>query len=375
MEIAIQLFVTVFAPLIILIYQKNKIVSFLSPVVICYIVGIILGNLPGFSLNKSFGNTLAQISVPLAIPLLLISTQLVRWMRLAKSTIMSFSFIVIAVLVATTVITLFFKEQLPNYWQLAGMMVGVYTGGTPNMSAIGMSLGVNEEAFILINGADIVVSAIYLLFVLTIGFRLMGLILPAFKSTGTSHSEEFFTNWDRLPYSKRLGNIVILLLTASLCVGVSVGLSRLLFGKDVVAFIMLMITSLGILLSLSQKVQSLQGSYEIGQYLLLIFCVAIGSLANINEMASGSLIYITYCSSIMFLAVMLHMLLCYLFKIDRDTAVITSVAGIFGPPFVGPMANALKNPEVIVSGLTSGLVGYAVGNYLGIAMAYFIQSL
>jgi uncharacterized membrane protein len=64
----------------------------------------------------------------------------------------------------------------------------------------------------------------------------------------------------------------------------------------------------------------------------------------------------------------LHFFLASLFKIDTDTILITSTAGIFGPPFVGPIAKALKNEEIIVSGITTGLVGYALGNYLG----YFV---
>jgi uncharacterized membrane protein len=77
----------------------------------------------------------------------------------------------------------------------------------------------------------------------------------------------------------------------------------------------------------------------------------------------------------MFLSVVLHVLLGKLFKIDRDTVVITSVAGIFGPVFIGPIASILNNKKVIVSGLTTGLIGYALGNYLGMMLAYFMKSI
>ena len=50
----------------------------------------------------------------------------------------------------------------------------------------------------------------------------------------------------------------------------------------------------------------------------------------------------------------------------------TSAAGIFGPAFAGPVASALKNPAMLITGLTTGLVGYAVGNYLGLALAYLL---
>jgi hypothetical protein len=39
----------------------------------------------------------------------------------------------------------------------------------------------------------------------------------------------------------------------------------------------------------------------------------------------------------------LHMLFAWLLRIDRDTAIISSVAFIFSPPFVPPVAVAFNN--------------------------------
>jgi len=46
---------------------------------------------------------------------------------------------------------------------------------------------------------------------------------------------------------------------------------------------------------------------------------------------------------------------------------------VFGPAFVPTVATALKNRAIIVSGLTTGVVGYAIGNYAGIALAYLLK--
>ena len=50
-----------------------------------------------------------------------------------------------------------------------------------------------------------------------------------------------------------------------------------------------------------------------------------------------------------------------------------STATIFGPPFIGPVARALRNRELMVSGLTTGIMGYAVGTYLGLAVAWLLR--
>ena len=53
-------------------------------------------------------------------------------------------------------------------------------------------------------------------------------------------------------------------------------------------------------------------------------------------------------------------------KIDADMMVITSVGLINSPPFVPMMASAMNNRKLLVPGITIGIIGFAVGNYLGI---------
>jgi uncharacterized membrane protein len=53
--------------------------------------------------------------------------------------------------------------------------------------------------------------------------------------------------------------------------------------------------------------------------------------------------------------------------------IITSTAGIFGPAFIPPVATALGNREIIFSGIATGLVGYAVANYLGLRLAWMLR--
>jgi uncharacterized membrane protein len=52
---------------------------------------------------------------------------------------------------------------------------------------------------------------------------------------------------------------------------------------------------------------------------------------------------------------------------------ITSTALICSPPFVPVIAGALNNRKLIISGLTVGIVGYAVGNFLGVSIAYILH--
>jgi uncharacterized membrane protein len=34
---------------------------------------------------------------------------------------------------------------------------------------------------------------------------------------------------------------------------------------------------------------------------------------------------------------------------------------------------AIRNKDVIMTGITNGLMGYAIGNYLGVTLAYLLK--
>ena len=355
--------------------NRNKALEWLSPVVLCYLFGIILGNIPGWTPDTELANTVTEATVLLAIPLLLFSTDFPKWLRMAPKAVLSFGLATLAVMVVAAAATVVMSNQDPETWKMAGMTVGVYTGGTPNMSAIGLALEVTDEKFILVNGADVVLSAVYLLFLMTVAQRVLLKFLPAFQRTGR----------EEVPHASGMeADPLLALKTRPRAVAGAIGLSLLIAGLTVgvvslfddslpIAPVILSITTLGIALSFVPRIRNLAGTYETGQYLLLIFAVAIGTLANIREMADAFSTVFAFVAVVLGASILLHYLLAALFRIDADTVLITSTAAVFGPAFVGPIAAVLKNREIVVSGLTTGVVGYAVGNYAGLAIAYLLQ--
>ena len=68
----------------------------------------------------------------------------------------------------------------------------------------------------------------------------------------------------------------------------------------------------------------------------------------------------------------MHLIGCRIFKIDADTMMVTSAALICSPPFVPVVCGAIKNKDVMVSGITIGVIGYAIGNYIGVLIAWLL---
>lgn len=355
--------------------KRSRPLRAVGATLLCYAVGILWGNLGPAPPSQETATSVAQVVVPLAIPLLLFSTAFLSWIRLARKTVISFGLMIIAMLAASTVGALLFAHRVEDGWQVAGMLAGVYIGGTANLNAIGLALGVRPETFILVNAADVVVSSLYLLFLLSIAQRTLRLFLPAFEPSAdtaviaqTAAAEQAPRTWDW----RHVGQIAIGLALSLLVVGLSAGISLAATGDLSDALVILSITTLAIGASFVERIRRLQSTYVTGQYLMLVFCVTMGAMADFRELATSPML-VLYVGTVMLLAVLLHFLMAFLLRIDADTVIITSTAGVFSPPFIGPVAGALKNREIVVSGLTTGVVGYAVGNYLGLAIAYLLK--
>ena len=72
---------------------------------------------------------------------------------------------------------------------------------------------------------------------------------------------------------------------------------------------------------------------------------------------------------IMLVALVIHLILCRIFKVEGDLFVVGQVGLLCSPPFIPPVVGAMGNRKVLISGIVIGLVGYAVGTYLGLMLS------
>lgn len=345
---------------------RNRLAGALGPVVLCYAAGIIAGNLP-LALEAGAAKGAAEAAVPLAIPLLLFRTDLKAWLKLAPGLLVGFGLACVAAVASAALIGAGFASRTDEWAKIAGMLVGVYVGGTANMSAVGLATGVRDETFVVLNAADVVTGGLYLLVLLTVAQRVLLRFLRPFKPTGAPPppAAPGVARW-----KTRVGAFVLAVVVVALAAGTVFWVR----GKLDPAPVLLGLTTLALLLSLSPQVRGLAGSEEVGEYVLLIFCVAVGSLADVRQLAGHSSTLFLYVVLVMCTAIVLHVGLCKLARLDADTVLITSTATIFGPAFIGPVAAAIKNRELVGPGITLGLAGIALGTYLGLLTVYVLQS-
>ena len=361
--------------------RKFSLLRKIGPVLLLYGLGIIIGNtglMPGQM--PAVQELLSNAMVPLAIPLMLFACTFN--MKGARSQILALITGLISVITAVIIGYLIFGRDIPEGAKVGGMLTGVYTGGTINLAALKTMLDVKEETYILINSYDILVSFLYLSFLLAIGIKLFRKFLPNTLGEFTAKDEAeiraemekenenpykgLFTRSGMKQAAKLLGLTILI-------VGVSAGIALLLPEGMFMTVFILMLTTLGIACSFIRKIHDMNYSYDIGMYFIYIFCIVVASMADLSKLDFvGGLDLLGYLLVAVFGSLTLQVIFAKILKIDSDMMVISSVTFINSPPFVPMMAAAMKNKDVLIPGLTIGVIGYAAGNYLGFLISQLL---
>lgn len=371
MSASITLVIVLLLPLLFIWGEKkSKIIAIVGPVLLCYGVGLFLGNI-GLVWPKHFiEDYISVVAVPLAIPLLMFGSNPKTWRKLAPVALISFAAGTVAVILAITGANFIWKDEIDEMSKISAMLVGVYTGGTPNLSAIGTALEVSKEMIPTLSVIDTVLCAIYLLFLLSIAEKVLNLFLkPGIVITPALNVSEKLLN-----QSMPVQGLLAILLSA-LCMIFGVGLSIVLTGKLDTLIILLSLTVAAFTLSFSKKVNALKSSYRIGEYLILVFCLAIGLISDFGVLVNISGSLLAFCAFVVYGSILIHLLFAKLLNVDSHHVMITSTAALFGPAFVGMVASRLKNPSLVISGMTTGVIGYVIANILGISLYKILESM
>lgn len=364
--------------------RKVKFLNKVGPVLTLYIFGVVIANLHIIP-EDCYGiqKTLQDVMIPLAIPMMLFGCNFKNFN--AGTTVKAF----IIGVVATAAMV------VGGYWLLesklgvdgptiGATLSGQYSGGAGNFAAVNMMLGdkgLSGEMFALVSTCNLVVSFFYLMFLMGGGVQMARRIVHGknIKEYNDSINAEEYV--DENPYKDfgKKKSIVQLLKVFGAAAAVAVvsllvsnlfkegtAMFDILGGDFSMVALILILTTLSLLLTNFKEVRSWDKSFDAGMYLIYIFCFAMAMLADLSTLDwKLGLWVLVYQVIIVFGSLLLGVLLARPFKVDADSAVITSDTLVNSPLCVPMIAATMKNKGAIMVGITNGLAGYAVGNYLG----------
>lgn len=365
-------------PLAIMLMAKRwPIIQKISPMVILYVIGLAAGNtfLSGDTVTQLCTN-ISNVVVLMSIPLMLMGCNFKMWST--KAVFKTFLVGVFSVLCVTLIgfflfRTMAFNAQVSNtnYAKISAVMTGIYIGGIPNLAPISKAVGLPQHLFLMVSGYDLIVTGLYLLLIVFFGEPIIRRIfkinhIKTAEETEQAEEENYIKN-------KKLMHLILNrglgILTAFLVVAISYALSLIIPLQNSTAVIIIVLTTVSLLLSLTKPVKHLEGTFDLGLYFVYVFCLAVATLVNIHDMEfSKHLFILYYIAFVIFGSLALQIILAIIFRINGDLVLVSSIALINSPPFVPMVAAVLNNKDIILPGIAIGLLGYAVGNYLGIGI-------
>ena len=373
--------------------RRNKILGAIGAIACCYIVGFVFSTigLSPVDYDKGLTTTIAYVLVALSIPLILFSIDLRAVKKLTKSVIVGYSMCIVAV-IAVAVAMFFITLKFFPSANLSAMIVGLYTGGTPNMNAIGASMNADSSVLSAANVSDTVIGGIYFLFLISIGPKVYRFLLnrrkkplesavatpmteesaenTATDEENSAHAKDDFTFGISIKDKKSVLKLLGAFGLAVACLGVGALLEFIIEGTvgENLLYILLSVSVLGVALSFVKPIREIKGEYTLGMYLILMFSLALSMSIDWSIFLTDILPTLAFFACAQVCTIILHAVLCAICRVDGDTAIITSTAGIYGPPFIAPVAKATGRSDLIAPGVICGAVGLAIGTLLGVGI-------
>ncbi len=390
----LQILIILIVPVLLIKFRRNKAISLLGTTGTAYLIGLILAGII-YLINKlgvkaSFNGDVSEIgshvAIGLAIPLLLFSTNLKSIKNLSKKSLGAFGILTLSVTVTSIIFGLALNHKLDISDKLAGMAVGLYTGGTPNLNAIGKILGVDSSTIAIANLSDMLIGGVFYVFLLLLCKPLFKKFLDEDKSNYYKTESAQAVNADILETKQiKLKEISfsVLISFVVLVIGALIGyVIFILTGSKngtltslLVPAIMITSTVLGLIGSSFKKLRETKGNNLVGHYLILVFSIALSMYIDFDKITSTSTYVFILFALITVVSFIIHVLLCKLFKIDVDLSMVTLTAGLYGPAFIPAITKQIDNEELTPVGLICGSLGYAIGTFLGAGVGALLMLL
>ena len=377
----------VFPVIIIMLFNRYQWAKAAGTVILAYTVGIIPA-LFGITLfedgttGAAIQKNIMNIAVPLAIPLMLFNCNFKLWTKSLPKTAAALGGGLLAVLSAIVSGFFIFRNTgIDDIVNVSAMMSGIYTGGTMNFNALGAALHVNATTMATVLAFEMIVTFPIILFIVAGGFKIFRKILPfqdeatVVETNDTKDLEHGIEQYSGMLHWRTFFHSMLGLCISILFLGIGAGLSLLLTGSLNELVIILTITTLSIIASFSEYIRKIPKTFEWGMFFILIFSVVVASQFDISSINQGSLAIGAFLLYIILSATIIHVILCRLFKVSGDLFCVALVALLCSPPFVPPVVGAMGNKKVLISGIVIGLIGYAIGTYLGVVLSLSLGSI
>lgn len=363
--------------------QTRKWAANISGSIIVLVIALVLVNLRVIPTAASvFDDMVWGYAVPMAIPLLLLKTNIKRIWTETHRLLAIFLIGSVGTICGVLAAYMLLSPFVPSLAQAAAMMTGSYIGGGVNFTALADAFRADSSLTSATTVADNLNMAIY--FLVLIAFARNAFLRRHYphpysdQAVGDKETTQAASYWKQKPISLR--DIAIDLAYTVLVVTISRALGRwclavipqggwflsmlrTFFGSQYI-----WITTISMLFATfcSPQAERMSGAEEIGTYLIYLFFFAIGVPASIGAILRSAPLMLLFCLII----VLVNMLFCLiggkLIGSSLEEILLASNANIGGPTTAAGMAISQGWTKLITPCMLVGTFGYVIGTYAGV---------
>ena len=324
---------------------------------------------------------LIDFAVPFAVCVILFTVNLSDIRRAGGPMLAAFALASVGTMLGVAAASLSLEPFLSRIlegesWKLAGPYTGTYIGGSLNFFALwqGLEIG-NPDLLAAANAVDnLTLFPLYAAWMMIpawlAGRYVVGKQWQVQSDGEDAESEEAAEKPRLVPLQ-----VATLFFLAVTVMAVSDWLKATVIDRvfpDLPSI--LIVTTLALVLAQFEPVRQLQGSWEIGDLAFYVFFAAVGALIDFYKAVVLSPVLFLYVIVVM----AIHFAVLYgggrLLRMDAGVLTIASVATKAGPALVAPVAETKGWRHLVLPGIIVAMLGYAVGNYLGYAVAQTVRA-
>lgn len=345
--------------------------STLGASLLAIVFGALLSNLGLVPVSSPVYDAVTGPVTSLAIAWLLLAVHVSDLRRAGPRMLAAFGLALLGTALGAIVGGLLLSGQLGDAtWRLSGTLMGTYSGGSLNFVGVGRALELPDALFAGAAAADNLTTAAWLAACL-LAPALIGRWYPdppapsaAGDDEGEEHEHPFFAD----------APVSVLRLSLLVAVGLGLLVAARLTARVVPAVPeVLWLTTFALAAGHLGPLARMDGAMQLGNYALHLFFVVIGIFSRLSEILEVGLAVLAFT----LLVVGIHGLVVFgvgrLTRIDLGTLTVASQAAVGGPSTALAVAVSRDWPVLVLPGIAVGLLGYAVGNYLGVAVGQLLR--
>ena len=382
----LAVFVTLAVVVLVSIQLEKRVALFrsLGAALTGILLGMLLSNtgiLPGESPAYNF---LMGDGVYFGIALILMGVNLRSVLQAGPGMLVAFGIGAVGTMVGAMVGGFFLADLVgPETWKLAGQFAGTYTGGGANFAAVGRAFETSPHLFAAATAADVIITATWMAICLAVPVLLGrrraqsasgGTVAPPPQSVPGAADDGPATLEEGLNSTVKPLTLRDLAALVTIAVGAVWGAGAL--GRIFPSIPeVLWLTTLVLALAQVPAVKGLPGGALLGNYLILLFLASNGARSVVATLVAigPSVFYFAL------VTVAIHGLFIFgvgrLARVDLPTLAVASQANVGGAASAIALAGARGYTDRLVPGVAVGLLGYALGNYVGLAVGLLMRGI